>query len=218
MATVNVKPYSSVHREIGHPVQDPKTEKILTAATEAFMAAGYAAASMDAVAKRAQVSKTTLYSRFPSKEHLFAACVGAVCDALGARLMPEMFDDVAIDAALESIGDGLLGLIWSTHALRAQQIVIGEASRQPDLARIFYDSGPARTVEMVTRFFQRAQAQGRLSVADPVFAARQFIAALLGHIDCELRLGLCVPPEPEERRRHVRAVVELFLTGAGGRS
>lgn len=198
-------------------MHDPKTEQILAVATEIFMESGYAAAAMDAVAKRARVSKTTLYSRFSSKEQLFAACVAAVCDVLGGRLMPESFDDVDITTALQSVGEGLLGLIWSTHALRAQQIVLGEASRQPDLARIFYDSGPARTVDMVTRFFAHAQAQGRLSITDPQFAARQFIAALLGHIDCELRLGLCTPPGEDERRQHVRAVVALFLAGAAVR-
>jgi len=198
-------------------VHDPKSDQILAAATEIFMEAGYAAAAMDTVAKRARVSKTTLYSRFPSKEQLFAACVSALCDALGARLLPEMFDDVSISTALEILGDGLLALIWSPPALRGQQVVLGEASRQPDLARIFYDAGPARTMEMVTRFFEHAQAQGRLSVPDPGFAARQFTAALLGHIDCELRLGLRVPPEEEERRQHVRAVVALFLSGAAVR-
>lgn len=193
---------------------DPKADKILAAATDIFLEAGYAAASMDAVARRAQVSKTTLYSRFASKEALFAACVGAVCDAHCAEVAPETIDGMEIAAALELIGDGFLTLAWSPASLRGQQIVIGEAARQPDLARIFYDAGPARTVDMVTRIFERAAAQGRLAVKDPAFAATTFIAALLGHIDCQLRLGLCPPPDAEQRQRHVRAVVELFLAGA----
>lgn len=196
-------------------MSDPKTAQILTSATEIFLEAGYAATAMDQVAKRARVSKTTLYSRFPSKEQLFAACVGAFCESFSARLAPGMYDDVSIVTALEIIGDSLLGLIWSPHALRGQQIVLGEAPRQPELARIFHDAGPARTIELVTRFFEHAQAQGRLSVEDPAFAARQFIAALLGHIDCELRLGLCGPPEEGERRQHVKKVVALFLKGVG---
>lgn len=197
-------------------IPDAKSDKILAAATAIFLEAGYAAASMDAVAKQAQVSKTTLYSRFASKESLFAACVGAVCDAHCAAIAPEMIDGVAISTALELIGDGFLALAWSPASLRGQQIIIGEAPRQPDLARIFYEAGPAQTVEMVTRVFERAASQGRLAVKDPAFAATTFIAALLGHIDCQLRLGLCPPPDAEQRRSHVRAVVELFLEGAGG--
>lgn len=195
---------------------DPKADKILFAATELFLEVGYAAASMDAVAKRAQVSKTTLYSRFPSKEQLFSACVRAVCDQ-HYGFTPEMFDHIEVADALEQLGDSFLALIWSPAALRGEQVIVGEAARLPELARLYFDSGPAQTIALVVRFFERTTAQGRLRVDDPQFAARQFFAVLRGHIDCELRLGLCQPPEPEARRGHVRKVVRMFLDGVGGR-
>src|ERR1700759_4367754 len=40
-----------------------------------FQSNGYGATSMNAIARRARVSKTTLYSRFPSKESLFRAAM-----------------------------------------------------------------------------------------------------------------------------------------------
>lgn len=196
-----------------HPPSDSKSDKIIAAATELFLEVGYTATSMDAVAKRAQASKTTLYSRFPSKEQLFAACVTAVCDAHGARFVPEGFDGMDLVTALEMIGERFLRLVWSPLAMRGLQVVTSEVSRQPDLARIYYDSGPARTIAMITAFFEHANALGLLSVKDSGFTARQFLASLLGHVDCELRLGLREPPGDEELSRHVRAVVALFLTG-----
>ncbi|MEM7595548.1 MAG: TetR/AcrR family transcriptional regulator, partial [Cyanobacteria bacterium P01_A01_bin.83] len=48
-----------------------KTEAILTGAMKEFLANGYAATSMDKVAKTAQVSKATVYSHFGDKESLF---------------------------------------------------------------------------------------------------------------------------------------------------
>ena len=48
---------------------------ILKVATEGFLADGYAATSMDAVAAAAGISKGTLYSRYPNKESLLRAVV-----------------------------------------------------------------------------------------------------------------------------------------------
>jgi TetR/AcrR family transcriptional regulator, mexJK operon transcriptional repressor len=46
---------------------------IVAAALELFLECGYEAATMEAIAERARVSKGTLYARYPSKEPLFRA-------------------------------------------------------------------------------------------------------------------------------------------------
>ena len=50
----------------------PKRRQIVAAAESLFLAHGYGAVSMDAIAKRAGVSKATLYAHFASKDALFA--------------------------------------------------------------------------------------------------------------------------------------------------
>lgn len=57
---------------------------IRAAALALFLEAGYDAATMDAVALRAQVSKGTLYARYASKEQLFRALVEAELEQLSA--------------------------------------------------------------------------------------------------------------------------------------
>jgi TetR/AcrR family transcriptional regulator len=60
------------------PKQDglaEKAEQILTGAMQEFLVHGYAATSMDRVAKAAGVSKATVYTYFQDKEGLFAALV-----------------------------------------------------------------------------------------------------------------------------------------------
>ncbi len=56
--------------------------RVLQAALEVFSAKGYHEATMDEVAKQAQVSKGALYLYFPSKQALFAALVEAGVDVL----------------------------------------------------------------------------------------------------------------------------------------
>ncbi len=54
-------------------------ERVLSAAHELFAERG-ADATMEEVARRAGVGVGTIYRRFPSKEHLFAAVSHAACD------------------------------------------------------------------------------------------------------------------------------------------
>ncbi|HYD29882.1 MAG TPA: TetR/AcrR family transcriptional regulator [Azospirillaceae bacterium] len=189
--------------------------QILIAAKDTFLELGYAAASMDQVAQRARVSKTTLYTRFPSKEALFAATISAECERRGMRFQPEDFDDLPLEEALRAIARRFLDLIWSPEAIQVQQTVTGEAARFPEVARIFFDAGPAHGRAAVAAFFAHAAARGVARVDDPEFTAQQFMGALQGGPHCELTLCLCAPPSGEERESHIRKAVALFVTGVG---
>src|ERR1700722_8250715 len=94
-------------------VREPKEQQILAAAKELFLERGYATTSMDMVAQRARASKTTLYTRFPSKEALFAATITAECEARGMVFRPSDFDHLPIAEALHQIGRRFVDLICS---------------------------------------------------------------------------------------------------------
>lgn len=195
------------------PRDDVKEQHLLAAAREAFMELGYAATSMDEVARRARASKTTLYSRFPSKEALFAAAITAEC----ARQMPMDASELAglaVEEALRRIGRRFVDLIFSPQALRVERIVTGEAENFPEVAEVFYRSGPQRVTNAVADYLAGAAARGELALSDPLFAAGQFLMGLKGKAHCEMSLCRCAPPTPQERDELVAKTVELFLNGA----
>jgi AcrR family transcriptional regulator len=59
-----------------------RQQQILAAATEEFGAAGYAAASLPAIAERVGVTKTLLHQYFGTKENLYLACLVPVGDRI----------------------------------------------------------------------------------------------------------------------------------------
>ena len=59
----------------------PKRTQIMDAAAALFIAQGYGAVSMDAIAKAAAVSKATLYAYFRSKDALFATIIREACES-----------------------------------------------------------------------------------------------------------------------------------------
>ena len=62
--------------------------RLLATARQAFVMSGYGAASMNAIAKTAAVSKNTLYARFPSKAALFRAIVEQQIASAKAEIAP----------------------------------------------------------------------------------------------------------------------------------
>ncbi|NYZ17369.1 TetR/AcrR family transcriptional regulator [Azospirillum sp. RWY-5-1] len=195
------------------PRDDRKADQILEAAKAVFLEHGYAGTSMDLVAQSARVSKTTLYARFPSKEALFAATIHAECERRGMQFRAEDFDDLTVEDALCRIGRRFVDLIWSPEAVRVYQLVVGDAARFPEIARIFFEHGPTKGRAAVVTYLQRAHDHGRLRVPDPLFAARELLSMLQGGPWFELTLGVGTAPPPDERDRFVQRVVRLFLGG-----
>ena len=81
-------------------------ERILDAATQMFLALGFGATSIDALAQQLRMSKRTFYHRFPNKEALFAAVVHRIIQ----RLRPppdipqvEVADDELVEVTPQSI-------------------------------------------------------------------------------------------------------------------
>lgn len=197
---------------------DRKETQILAAAREAFLANGYAGTSMDQVVALARVSKTTLYSRFPSKESLFAATISAECERRGMRFAADEFAGLPVDEALRRIGRRFLDLVQSPEAVRVMQIVTGEAARFPELGRTYFEAGPARARAAVGGYLAQLADGGILTLDDPEFAAGQFLMACKGTACLQLELGMAEPLTAEQRQSHVAEVVRLFLEGARPRS
>lgn len=192
---------------------DPKTEQILAASRKVFLDLGYAGASMDLVAQRAQVSKTTLYTRFASKEELYAATISAECERHGMRFAPEEFDGMGVEEALCLLGRRFVDLVWSEAAIRVFQSVAGEAGRNTEPARIYFQSGPAKGIAAVVALFEHLSDRGAIETDDPAFVAHQFLAALEGGPYCAMVLNLAPEPTTEERHAFVDRAVALFLRG-----
>lgn len=195
------------------PAPASKTERILATSEQLFLELGYAATSMNLVARRAGVSKTTVYTRFSSKEELFVATLQAVCKRHGADVPLEGLVDLPLEEALFQAGRRLVDLLWSSEAIKTRQSALSEAARLPEVGRLYLHAGPERIVSGVASLFEQIARRDPAGVDDPDFAAKQFLAALLGDNYYALELGLCDRPSKEERDAFTRKAVALFVRG-----
>lgn len=197
----------------GRKRTDAKRRDILEGAGKVFLSAGYGAASMDAVADAAGVSKMTVYRYFPGKEALFAGLLEDMCsrivdDELGAEL--EAADPAD---ALRAFAEKTLEVIYAPETVALHRIVIAEAGRFPELGRLFYDSGPAPHVAALAEYFADRAGDPGLRISDPVADAEAFLSLVRGYAHQRLLLGAAPAPNRPERQRQIDAAIARFMAG-----
>lgn len=204
------------------PRSQEKHLAIIDAAKELFLEAGFGPTSMDAVAERAGVSKRTVYSHFESKEALFDSIMSQMCSVLGAAIQAQV--DLMMEKAekaegpdpdmpemLQVLGCRFLTLITDPTDVALFRIIIGEASRFPQLGREFFDKGPAKLTDQLSVYFKRQHELGSLVVDDPLQAAWHFMAMVKDPIHLKLLIGLVGTPSESEIREIAAKGVDRFL-------
>ncbi len=196
----------------------PKRQLVLEAAAGLFIAQGYGAVSMDAIARGAGVSKATLYAHFNSKDQLFATIITEACRANldWPGLLQAGGQDVR--AALTALGRRILGFLLEDRALAIYRVVVAESARFPELGRAFLDGGPAKARLLCGAWLAEQAEAGRLRpMPDPGLAADQLMALLRAGPHFRATLGVPPPPSEAEIDATVAAAIDTFLAAYGPR-
>jgi AcrR family transcriptional regulator len=151
--------------------------EIIDAALEVFAEKGFAAAKLDDIARRAGISKATLYLYFETKEEIFRA----VARAAVASLLEALESSAEASAGpFAELAPRLLsraaGMMKGGRVPAIARMVIGESRNFPDLARIWHDDVVVSVIGIVTGIIARAQARGEVAPGD----ARLHAFSLMG--------------------------------------
>ncbi len=216
----SVYPAGMTHLQAPRPApeikQGRKFEQVLAGAREVFMADGFERGSVDEIARRAGVSKATLYSYFPDKRLLFLEVVRQEC-LRQADAAEELTDTSAAPAVvLRRAARRLVEFYLSDFAQAMHRLCVSEAYRFPELGRQFYESGPLMGRQRIEAYLRAACARRQLDIDDFALAADQFVelckADLFTRVVCNM-----VQDVPEEAiERVVDGAVETFLARYGG--
>jgi len=119
---------------------EDRPREICAAALEVFAEKGFAAAKLDEIARRAGVSKGTLYLYFADKEQLFRAVVR---DTVSPNIDHVRDAIMAVDLPFAQIAPMFLARLASVAATMplgsVVKMVIGESGNFPELAKIWQE-------------------------------------------------------------------------------
>jgi TetR/AcrR family transcriptional regulator, mexJK operon transcriptional repressor len=193
-------------------------DRILEIATELFLADGYGETTIEKVAKRAGVSKRTLYHRFPDKAALFGAVVHCIVDRLRPPDIPELFVGDGLEEILTRLARAILAAALNPQALALHRVILAEAGRFPELAAAIAERSASReAIGLIGALLDRKTTAKRGALYDKHFAATQFLQMVVA-LPQRRALGLGTPMSTSELDAWSRQTARLFLYGCRGRA
>lgn len=185
-------------------------ESFLAAALDSFLQHGYAATSIEAIARDAGVAKITIYRQFENKEALFREVAHrAVSDARAS--MQATFVERGADerqVLLDLIERMYLGAT-APKTLALMRLVIAEATRFPELAKALYAEN-SYVLAPVVEYLAEAHRRGALHIPNPELAAIQLSTLAFGG----LRFLISKPlAGPEERKAWAEGILDMVMRG-----
>jgi len=185
--------------------------EIASVAERVFLKRGFADTTMQMIASLAGGSKETLYRHFASKEALFAEIVDRRATLISGP-QSALARDEEPETVLCELGLGLMRLMMKSDTSSLLRIVVAEAPRSPQLARVFYARGPGATLDRLTDYLRVATRRRQLDCPQPLLAAKLFIGSVVAQHHLYSLIGQ--PPAAlceSEMRKHVHAAVMMFL-------
>lgn len=196
----------------GRPVNEARRDQIIVTAGELFMQHGLQATTMDMVARALGISKLTLYSRFESKDTLFAAVIQHKC----SEYIPDhFFGDFHRKPVTQSLFDitfGLMQLLTSDDVKAMEAMLMAEAKRRGSLVQQFYEAGPLRVKRLIAEHLGELHKKGALHIPDAMLATNLLTSTVKGSDIC-LRHAMNIPPAPtkKEMQHYCREAVAMFM-------
>lgn len=192
-----------------------KFDQVLEGARQVFMADGFEGASVDDIARVANVSKATLYSYFPDKRLLFMEVASTECQRQARDALDSIDMSAAPEEVLQQTGRHFLGFITSQFGQQIFRICVAESDRFPELGQQFYNSGPAVMRAEMAAYFEQAEARGELRIEDRILAADQFGELCKADVWPRLIFGMTKSVSAEEIERVVNGAVKTFMARYG---
>jgi AcrR family transcriptional regulator len=193
---------------------DDETRQIIfEAARHEFAAGGYAATSMETVARLAGVSTKTLYRLIPNKAALFEGMVSDRLDRFVYQVKLQTGDHTDTEAALCAALMDCADLALDEEVIAIQRIILQESGKFSDLAGVFYRNAIVPTGAALAEWLRAQASRGFIALDDFDEAAGMLLgmvtsgprrAALFGHVP--------LPSRPQIEAR-VRSCAALFLRG-----
>lgn len=148
--------------------KEERPRDITAAALGVFAEKGFAGARMEEIARRAGISKGTLYLYFDTKEAMFRAVVReVVVPNVEAVQQAALAADLPFADMVRMLLPRFAETVTRVPIGAVAKMVIGESRNFPELARVWHDEVIFKALGLVAGVIERAQARGEVRPGDP---------------------------------------------------
>ncbi len=195
------------------PIQNPAistSERILQAALEVFLEAGFERANLDKIAAVAGVTKPTVYSHFGSKVGLLQAVAQYQTQHALTQFSPNLKSTGDVRRDLTGFGRSFLTSMLHPDAIRLHRFAIVEAMTHPELVAPLLSAGPQKLTAVLQNYLHEETKAGRLRCKNPLLAAQQLLGLLAGLDFLSIVISQVVPSESDIKKR-IASAIDVFM-------
>jgi len=193
--------------------KDARPEEIIGAALEVFADRGFAATTLEDIARKAGVTKGTIYLYFENKEALFKALIrGTIVPVIAkGEAIAQAFTGSARDL-FEKLVREYWRLVGETSLSSIPRLMIAEAGNFPQLARFYYQEVITRGHRLMAGVLERGIKAGEFKQVDLTVATKLAMAPLMHAVVARKAFAHCMP-EGFDVPTYLDTHIELFLHG-----
>jgi AcrR family transcriptional regulator len=160
--------------------REERAPEILDAALACFSERGFAATRMDDIARRAGISKGTIYLYFDSKEAVFKALAQRLVASRVGEIaaLVQSFEGSTPDL-LRLVLDRVGSIVTTGDVAVLPRMVLAEAGNFPELAEHWRREVIDRGLALWESIIRRGQDRGEFRAIEPAHAARLCIAPMI---------------------------------------
>ncbi len=188
-------------------------ETILATSRDVFLRHGFTDASMDAIAQRSGVSKTTLYAHFESKEALFNQVVVDVVTehADDTAALFEFATGDSFRDKLVAIACRMLDMRLDPEATALIRLCVIEGARMPRLSYEYLTAVRTSLLQSIGSFLREHADASGLVIEDWQQAADVFIVLTMRDFQLEAMLPWSAAGTPDAYRHNAEQVADVML-------
>lgn len=174
---------------------EARPDEVLDAALAVFVDKGFAATKVDDIARRAGVSKGTVYLYFASKEALLEGIVQRAVAPIADTAVPDMAafrgdPRVPITMLLRL----LCQVLAQPEKVAIPKLILREVMNFPAIAEMYRRNVLDKVVPALTGLIARGIDEGHLRPVDPELTIRSVVGPIIAHIALSEVFGI----HPEE--------------------
>jgi AcrR family transcriptional regulator len=193
--------------------KNARPEEITAAALEVFADRGFAATKLEDVARRAGVTKGTIYLYFENKEALFKAIVRETIVPVIAKgeEIAQSFTGSARDL-FERLVREYWRLVGETSLAAIPKLMMAEAGNFPELARFYYQEVVTRGHKLMAGVLERGMKAGEFRRVNLAVATKLAMAPVMHAVVARRAFAACMP-EGFDVGSYLDTHIELYLHG-----
>ncbi|MBD1999049.1 TetR/AcrR family transcriptional regulator [Leptolyngbya sp. FACHB-541] len=181
----------------GRPRSTVSHEAMLKAVLELLSEVGFEAMSIEAIATRAGVGKTTIYRRYSSKDELVADAIESIREEVLIPDTGNLWSD--IDALIENAAQ----ITLTSLGRQTVAMIISSASSNSGFAQIYWEKYLQPRRQAFAMVIERAKARNEVS--------KDLDAGLVFDVMSGIMLYALIFPPVESWKAYVRRAISLFL-------